>query len=56
MEGKHGLDESALSSLRVIFQKKATQKQRNQLKKLGFTKTLTIEQAYYQIKHLEEQQ
>jgi len=56
MEGKHGLDASALSSLRVIFQKKATEKQQNQLKKLGFTKTLTVEEAYYQIKHLEEQQ
>lgn len=63
-EGKQ-LDTSALNSLRSIFNSPATTKQIKRLKTLGHTLEtpvytefgkLTVEQAYYQIKHLEEQQ
>ena len=54
LEG-NGIDTSAIDTLRRIFQQELTLQQRDRLKELGFTKTLTIEQAYYQIKHLEEQ-
>ena len=64
-EGRKPLDASALNSLRSIFSSPATTKQIKRLKTLGHTLEtpvytefgkLTVEQAYYQIKHLEEQQ